>query len=143
LAASILTNIMAYKKVLESFAQPNLPFIDWSTSSSKNIDIHNETIDYYRYFDATPQTLYLFERIIDTIQNIIPEEVSYLNKFDAFKNWLDHHFQFPNKTVELLVYFLKQDNGILSKRAKEKEFTALSTSEINDIEQEYQHIFGK
>ena len=35
----------------------------------------------------------------------------------------DDEFEMPDKTVTLLVYFLEQNNGTLSKRAREKEFT--------------------
>lgn len=45
----------------------------------------NETIDYYRYFDATVQSEFLFDCIDYTINRIIPQEVEYLQKYDALK----------------------------------------------------------
>ena len=47
----------------------------------------------------------------------------------------------PDKLVSVLVRFLDQNQGVLSKRAKEKEFSELSQKEVKQIEAEYQSIF--
>ena len=46
-----------------------------------------------------------------------------------------------DRMVALLIRFLEQNKGLLSKRATEKEFVALSASEIKRIESKYQSIF--
>ena len=48
----------------------------------------------------------------------------------------------PDKMVALLVRFLEQNNGKLSKRAREKEFEGLSDQEIAIIEKHFKEIFG-
>lgn len=101
----------------------------------------NETLDYYRYFDATVQSEFLFDCIDYTINRIIPQEVEYLQKYDALKAWLDDRFEMPDKMVAMLIRFLEQNNGKLSKRAREKEFKDLITSEIQKIEEQYQIYF--
>ena len=101
----------------------------------------NNTIDYYRYFDATPQAEFLFECVDTTIHITIPEEIAYLQKYDEMKLWLDDHFQMPDNMVALLIRFLEQNNGMLSKRAQEKEFAALTTNEIETIEQQFNLVF--
>lgn len=101
----------------------------------------NETIDYYRYFDATVQSEFLFDCIDYTINRIIPQEVEYLQKYDALKAWLDDRFEMPDKMVAMLIRFLEQNNGKLSKRAREKEFKDLITSEIQKIEEHYKVYF--
>jgi len=101
----------------------------------------NHTIDYYRYFDATKQAEFLYDCVIDTIQNIIPDEVSYLTKYDEFKRYVEGDFEMPDQLVALLVRFLETNGGQLSKRAKEKEFMDLKESEIEKIEARYQEIF--
>lgn len=47
----------------------------------------------------------------------------------------------PDRLVALLVKFLGQNNGTLSKRAREKEFSALSEKELKSIEELYSEIF--
>jgi hypothetical protein len=47
----------------------------------------------------------------------------------------------PDKTVAILVRFLEQNEGVLSKRALKKEFSALEDIEVKDIEINYNTIF--
>lgn len=56
------------------------------------------------------------------------------------KNWLDDRFQMSDKIVDLLIRFLEQNNGTLSKRAREKEFAALTDREMKAIKENYKNI---
>jgi len=47
----------------------------------------------------------------------------------------------PDKMVALLVRFLEQNDGSISKRAKGKEFKELTDNEIQQIEKQYQAFF--
>ena len=140
-SASILNHIDDYRQVLESYSLPLLDFIEWKETEDHNVEVTNETIDYYRYFDATRQTEFLYDCVNDTIENIIPEEVAYLNKYDEFKNYLDNELEMPDKMVAMLVRFLEQNNGKLSKRAQEKEFKELTNDEIKELENTFREIF--
>ena len=140
-SAAILERIDDYRKVLESYSQPILDFIEWKETENHNVEILNETIDYYRYFDATLQSEFLFECVERTIDNIIPSEVAYLQKYDEMKSWLDNIFEMPDKMIAMLIRFLEQNNGSLSKRAQEKEFKNLTANEIKKIEKQYKMIF--
>lgn len=142
-SASILDHIDDYRRVLQQYSQPLLDFIDWKTTSDNNVKVLNATIDYYRYFDATPQAEFLYDCVYDTIHNIIPQEVKYLEQYDQFKRFLDEEFEMPDKTVALLVRLLEQNNGKLSKRAREKEFSELSKAEIEKIEKQFLEIFSE
>ncbi|MCV9929977.1 Fic family protein [Flavobacterium sp. LS1R49] len=136
-SASILDHIDDYRKVLELHSHPLLDFIEWEKTKSNNVEVLNETIDFYRYFDATKQAEFLYDCVNDTIENVIPQEVTYLQKYDEMKSYLDDVFQMPDKTVALLIRFLEQNNGKFSKRAIEKEFSLLTEEEINEIEYNY------
>ncbi|MDP3435344.1 MAG: Fic family protein [Bacteroidota bacterium] len=141
-SASILNHIEDYKQVLESFSHPLLDFIEWKKTSDHNIEVQNDTFDFYRYFDATRQAEFLYDCVKDTIENIIPEEIQYLIAYDGFKRYLDDDFEMPDKMVALLIKFLGQNNGQLSKRAREKEFPQLTENEIIDIERNFRLYFG-
>lgn len=140
-SASILNHIDDYRIVLESFSHPLLDFIDWKTTKNNNVEVLNETIDFYRYFDATKQAEFLYDCVNDTIENVIPNEVNYLQKYDDMKRYLDDTFQMPDKTVAMLIRFLEQNNGKLSKRALEKEFSVLTDDEVKEIEDNYMAYF--
>ena len=49
----------------------------------------------------------------------------------------------PDRLIDLLVNFLEQNNGLLSNRAKEKEFQALTEKEISQIEKIFNRVFRK
>ena len=140
-SASILDHLPEYKTTLELYSHPVLAQIEWQPTSDNNIEILNNTIDYYRYFDATAQAEFLYYCVEDTITNIIPFEVDYLRKYDDFKQYLDDKYEMPDDTVALLVRFLEQGNGKLSKRARTKEFEELEDSEANEIENQFAIIF--
>jgi hypothetical protein len=140
-SASILTHIKDYAKSLESYSHPILNFIDWKPSENNNVQILNDTIDYYRYFDATAQAEFLFYCVNDTLVNIIPNEVEYLKKYETFKQFLDNRYEMPDNMVSLLVGFLEQGNGTLSERSRKKEFSALTQKEVEEIETTFKEIF--
>jgi hypothetical protein len=141
ISSSILERIDDYRQVLENYSHPLLDFIEWKKTSSNNIEVLNETIDYYRYFDATKQAEFLFECVDNTINKIIPEEVRYLQNYDKMKYWLDNYYQMPDSTVALLIRFLDQNKGVISKRAQEKEFIMFTSSEIKEFEHYYKKYF--
>ena len=140
-SASMLTHMKDYAKSLESYSHSILNFIDWKPSENNNVEVLNDTIDYYRYFDATAQAEFLFYCVNDTLVNIIPNEVEYLKKFDAFKRFIDNRYEMPDNMISLLVGFLEQGNGKLSNRATSNEFNKLTEDEISSIEKQFQSVF--
>jgi Fic family protein len=142
-SAAILNRMDDYRRVLESYSQPLLDFIEWQKTTNNNVAVLNETIDYYRYFDATRQAEFLYDCVNETIERLIPEEVEYLQKYDEMKSYLDDIFQMPDSMVALLMRFLEQNNGKLSKRACENEFSMLTMEEVQDIEKRYNDLFSR
>lgn len=142
ISASILDRISDYRKILEGYSHPLLDYIEWEETENNNIRVLNNTIDYYRYFDATKHAEFLFECVEDTVRNIIPKEVKYLIKYDEYKRFLEDDFEMPDKTVALLVRFLEQNDGKLSNRAKQKEFEKLTEKEVHEIERKFDEIMN-
>ena len=140
-SASILDHLSTYKSTLENYSHPVLAHIEWQPTPDNNVEILNDTIDYYRFFDATQQAEFLYDCVEDTIVNIIPFEVDHLRKYDDFKHYLDDEFEMPDDTVALLVRFLEQGNGKLSKRARTNEFAELKAKEVDVIEKQFANIF--
>ncbi|OFY26006.1 MAG: cell filamentation protein Fic [Bacteroidetes bacterium RIFOXYA12_FULL_35_11] len=140
-SAAMLDKINEYREVLESYATPLLDFIQWKETKDHNVEITNDTIDFYRYFDATKQAEFLYDCVKETIAHIIPKEVEYLIQYDTFKNFIEDEYEMPDKLIALLARFLEQNNGLLSRRAREKEFESLNDNEIRTIEKAYREIF--
>jgi Fic family protein len=141
-SSSILDHIIDYQKVLESYSKPLLDLIEWVETKDHNVEVTNVTKDYYRFFDATKQAEFLFDCVADTIKNIVPQEINYLTNYDAFKACMEEEFEMPDKLISVLVRFLEQNQGVLSKRAKKKEFRMLTELEVKRIESTYTEIFG-
>lgn len=140
-SASILDHLREYQQVLEGNSRPLLDFIEWKETPDHNIEVLNDTIDFYRYMDLTPHAEFLFECVKDTLNRIIPEEVNYLNAYDAFKQYIDSQFDMPDSLIGLLVQFLEKGNGQLSKRARLNEFKELNEEEVRKIKEEFAKNF--
>ena len=142
ISSVILERIDEYRNTLEYCSKPRLDFIEWSPTEKGNVEVSNETIDLYRYFDATRQAEFLFECVEETVNRTLPEEIDYLTKHDLLNNFIHNFIDMPNKLVSLLIRFLIQNDGKLSKRARNKEFTDLTEQEVKTIENKYAEIYG-
>ncbi len=141
ISAAILNRMGDYQNSLEDYANSRLELIDWKSTPDHHIKIFNETIDLYRYFDLTQQAEFLYECVEETIENIIPEELDYLEKYDRLNQQINLISVLPDNKVDLLIKILIQNNGKLSKRKREKEFGELTDREIAQIEKSFTEIF--
>lgn len=139
----ILERLKEYRLVLESYSAPRLKFIKWRPTEKGNVEVLNETIDLYRYFDATKQAEFLFSCIQETIEKVLPEEIDYLQKYDEMKSFIENYIEMPDRLVSLMIKFLEQEKGKFSKRAREKEFKDLTEVEVKTIESKFQAVFHK
>jgi len=140
-SAVILDRIDDYRQTLEHFSKPRLDLIEWRPTEKNNVEVLNETIDLYRYFDATKQAEFFFECVEETVNKTLPEEVDYLKKYDQLNDFIKNYIDMPDKLVDLLIRFLDQNGGKLSKRAREKEFNQLTETEVEAIESKRDEIF--
>jgi hypothetical protein len=140
-SAVILERIDEYREVLESYSKPLLDFIEWKATPEGNVEVLNETKDYYRFFDATKHAEFLYKCVEHTITVTLPEEVEYLESHDKMRSFIQYHFDMPDKTMENLIGFLRQNDGSLSNRAKKKEFADLTNEEVRILEEAYSEIF--
>ncbi len=141
-SAVMLNRIDEYKKVLETYSKPRLNLIKWEATADGNVNVLNDTIDLYRYFDATKQAEFLYKCVEVTVLNTLPEEVQYLKRHKKMRTFINELFDIPDKDLENLIGFLRQNDGTLSKRARTKEFKELTNEEVNMLEKKYQIIFS-
>ena len=138
---AILERIDEYRQVLETYSQRLLPVVEWEATEKMNVRVLNATGDFYRYFDATPHAEFLFECVQHTIDHDLPDEIAFLERYDQFKAQVEAIVDMPTLTVDLLFNFLNQNGGALSKRAREKEFSALTDEESAQFEKIYRDLF--
>ena len=70
----------------------------------------------------------------------MPDEVRYLQQYDLMKAFVSQYIDMPDRSIDLLIRFLYQNKGVLSKRVKENEFSALTDNEIIALETKFQEI---
>ncbi len=141
-SAAILAEIAHYRRVLEDYSRRLLPLIEWQPTEQGNVRVLNETADYYRYFDATPHAEFLFGCVRKTIEEDLPQETNFLRRFDRFAAELERIVDMPHRSIDLLFHFLHQNNGVLSKRARSREFAALTDEEVVQVERSYAAAFA-
>jgi hypothetical protein len=137
ISAVILERIQEYREVLRSYSRRMMPCIDWEVTRDRNIRVLNTSDYLYRFFDATPHTEFLFSCVQQTIEVDLPEEVRFLQSYDEFRRGVESLVEMPERTLDLLFRFLRQNGGRLSKRARKGEFSALSDEEVEHIEDLY------
>jgi hypothetical protein len=140
-SAAILERIDAYRTVLESYSARLLPLIEWEPTAEFNVRVLNDTGDFYRFFDATPHAEFLFECVRQTVEQDLPDETDFLRRYDRFRQSVEAMIDMPDNTIDLLFRFLHQNEGRLSTRAREREFSALSDEEAARVEVIYQQAF--
>ena len=143
ISATILDRIREYAKVLEHYSKPRLDLIDWRQTPRGNVEVLNDTIDLYRYFDCTKQAEFFFMCVEETVTKVLPEEINYLRRYDRLNEYLKTDVEMPDRLADLLIRFLRQNDGKLSKRAREKEFSELTEEEVKAIEDKYNEVFPR
>lgn len=140
-SAAILDRLDAYRAVLESYSQRLLPVVDWRPTPAFNVEVLNDTSDFYRYFDATPHAEFLYGCVQKTVEVDLPAETTFLRAYDAFRTSVEAIVDMPEPTLDLLFRFLRQHDGTLSGRARHKEFAALRDDEVARVEAIYAASF--
>ena len=141
LSTAILERLPEYRAVLESRSAAALPRVEWTPTPEGNVEVLNDTGDFYRYFDATAHAEFLYDCLAATVEDIIPRELRFLDSCDRFSTGVRRLVDMPERLVELLRRFLEQNGGRLSARARHREFSALTDAEARDLERLYADSF--
>ena len=140
-SAAILNRIDDYRAVLEDHSRRLMPLIEWEPTELGNVRVLNDTADFYRFFDATRHAEFLFDCVRRTIEDDLPAESDFLQRYDRFTGHLQEIADMPDRTADLLFRFLHQNAGKLSERARKREFKPLTDEETEWIEQRYDEVF--
>jgi hypothetical protein len=136
-SAAILDRIDDYRQVLESYSRRLLPLIEWEPTPEFNVRVLNDTGDFYRYFDATPHAEFLYACVQKTIDEDLPAETRFLQRYDDFRRQVEAFLDMPERLIDLLFRFLSQNDGRLSQRARAQEFSELTGAEAQPVEATY------
>lgn len=141
-SAAILERIDEYRRILEDYSRRLLPVIKWKPTEGGNVNVLNNTADFYRFFDATPHAEFLYACVRKTIEVDLPGETEFIRRYDEFSERVGDIVDMPHRIVDLLFRFLRQNKGRLSKRAREGEFADLTARETKCIERIFNDVFA-
>lgn len=130
----MLDRIDDYRETLQSHAAPLLDFIEWHATGDNNVEVLNDTADLYRYFDCTEQAEFLYECVEHTVEYDLPREIDYLSRHDIAMAQASEVVPMPGRLAQNLITFIRQNDGALPKRRRQKEFAELTDEEIEELE---------
>lgn len=141
-SAAMLKNPAKYDASLEAFSRDLMPLVDYSLDEEGRMTVHNETADWYRFIDMTPQVEALFGFIERTINTELVEELAFLENYDRTKQAIQTLVDMPDRQIDLFIRFCLQNNGKLSSRKRASHFPLLADNEIEQMEAVVRSAYG-
>lgn len=138
----MLDRIDDYRKTLQAHSAPLMDFIEWRPTAEHNIEVLNDTADLYRYFDCTQAAEFLYACVQRTVEHDLPREIDYIRRHDEAMSRIMEMIEMPDRLAQNLILFIRQNEGTLSKRKREQDFSALSDGEVHGLEKVIQDAFG-
>ena len=90
--------------------------IKWKPTENGNVNVLNDTVDFYRFFDATPHAEFLYACVRKTIEEDLPSETEFIRRYDEFSERVGNIVDMPHRTVDLLFPFSQAEQGSLVKK---------------------------
>lgn len=140
-SAVMLDRIDDYRGTLQSHSAPLMDFIEWRPTGEHNVEVLNDTADLYRYFDCTEVAEFLYACVQRTVECDLPREIDYLRRHDEATSRIMDRVEMPDRLAQNLILYIRQNSGQLSKRKREKEFSALTDDEVLELETIVQEAF--
>lgn len=134
-SAAMLKNLADYDGSLESFSRPFMALVEYSMDGEGRMTVQNDTADWYRFIDMTPQTEALFRFIEHTIDTELVNELAFLANYDVTKKAIQEIVDMPDRKIDLFIQACLQNNGQLSARKRASHFEFLSDTEVSRMEE--------
>jgi hypothetical protein len=141
-ASRFYQRIEAYRAVLESVSAPFLPLIEWQPTALGNVEVLNDTSDLYRYFDATAHAEFLYACVEQVIESTCQPRSTSSKRSTRSANGFSRSLTCRPTRWSSCALSSPKMGGRLSKRARTEEFAALSTEEVEAVEQAFALTFG-
>ena len=118
-----------------------MPFIEWRPTANRNVEVTNDTVDLYRYFDCTAEAEFLYACVARTVEQDLPDGIDHLRRHDEAKRRIMEMVEMPDRLAQDLIMFIRQNDGKLPKRRRKKEFAPLTDEEATQIEAICEDVF--
>jgi hypothetical protein len=141
-SAAMLKNLADYDGSLESFSSPLMALAEYSMDEKGRMTVQNDTANWYRFIDMTPQAEALFRLVEQTIDTELVEELTFLANYDQTKKAIQEIVDMPDRKIDLFIQACLQNNGRLSTRKRTSHFELLSDEEVTRMEDAVRSAYG-
>ena len=131
-----------YDQILEKYSRPLMQRIKYDKKGQGEIIVTNlsEVEGYFRYPDLTEHCIYLIRTLYATLEEDMPGELIFLQRYDEVKKELQRIVDMPDRDINLMIIFLHQNKGIFPKRRRE-QFSKLTDEEIQKMQKTYRTVY--
>lgn len=143
ISAVMLKNSAAYDESLEVFSRPLLQLIDYRLDGMGHMTVQNDTAVWYQYIDMTAQAEALYDFVVQTINEEVVNELSFLADYDKTKKMIQAIIDMPDRLVDLFINLCLQNNGTLSAGKRSTYFDFLTDNELASMEQVIKETFNR
>jgi len=141
-SAAMLSDWDAYDDSLEAFSRPLMPLIAYDLDEDGRMTVTNQTAAHYRFPDMTPQVEALYGFVQHTIEVDLVQELEFLQGYDRAKRSIREIADIPDREIDLLIRFCRQNQGRLSPAKRKSRFSALTDGEVAKMEQAVREAYG-
>ncbi len=141
-SAAMLRSLADYDGSLESFSRPLMSLVKYSMDEQGRMTVRNDTANWYRFIDMTPQAEALFRFVEQTIDTELAEELAFLANYDQTKKTIQEIVDMPDRKIDLFIQACLQNNGRLSARKRASQFDVLSDEEVTRMEDAVRSAYG-
>jgi hypothetical protein len=129
-SAAILKRIAEYRLVLEDYSRRLVPVVDWQPTADWNVRVFSDTAEF------------LYACVRQTIEEDLKRETDFLMRYDSFCAGIEKIVDMPDRKLDLLLRFLHQNGGRMSKRVRENECKEMTDAEVAAAERLYEEVFS-
>ena len=128
-SAVILANLEEYVHTLERFSKSLRALTTYNPDVPGTPATGNDAL-YFRYFDVTDQTSFLYQALERTVEKDLEEEISFLLGFDSAYAALKNDLDWPAHALDLFIQLVHQNGDSLSKSKQHSHFSWMTDEEV-------------
>lgn len=137
----MLDRIESYRETLRAHSAPLMDYIDWRPTPAHNVEVRNDTIDLYRYFDCTEAAEFLYGCVERAIDDDLPREIDFLRRNDEAMRRVMNTVEMPDRLAENLIRYIRLNDNRLGQNRRHAEFEQLADEEAAAIEAIVREVF--
>ena len=130
----MLDRIENYRGTSRAHSGPLMDFIERRPTPQRNVEVLNDAVDLYRYFDCADNAEFPYGCVERTVDRDLPRAIDDLRRHDEALRRVMDTVEMPDRLAENLIMFIRQNDGTLSRRRRESKFAKLRDDEVRTLE---------